>query len=158
MAIHLDDPADGLDAQSILDRGIFEQDGWTDAVFGNELEPDKIQARMTRERAFLQGSETTRAMSATQESSPAKRSSSVKIYEPLNLEVDTNLSQVRFKNNVHNVTPDQALALAALVDAKGDWIALNRLLSKPSRTMGDLPDCIKHLFKSMPGKGYRLLQ
>lgn len=73
------------------------------------------------------------------------------------LAVDTNLLQARYMDKVHNLTDSQAVGLAAIVDAKGDYVSWWKLgISKPSETRKGLPEVLQKLIEAAPGKGYRL--
>jgi hypothetical protein len=61
--------------------------------------------------------------------------------------------QIKFGNTVYSVTPDAALFVQALVNAKGDWIAGSKLDMRADRVKAALPQPIRELIESAPGKG-----
>lgn len=72
------------------------------------------------------------------------------------IEVDTQLLQVRYEGETHNITADQAMGLQAMIDADGDWVSWSGLgITNPSRAKNSLPGPIKNLIESSSGKGYR---
>lgn len=73
------------------------------------------------------------------------------------LTVDDRLLQVRYACEVHNVTWEQARLLKALIDANGDWVSASSLgITKASEVKNQLPNALRDLIESSPGKGYRL--
>ena len=73
------------------------------------------------------------------------------------LMVDTKLLQARYSGVPYNLTDAQATGLKAVVDARGDWVSWSGLgITKPSDAKESLPEELKALIESSPGKGYRL--
>lgn len=76
------------------------------------------------------------------------------------LVVDLEMPQVRYEGTAYHLTRLGALLLHALVEAKGEWVAISRLpeISKPSAVKSGLPEPIQTLIETSRGKGYRLNQ
>ena len=63
---------------------------------------------------------------------------------------------MRYAGAVYNVTDAQATGLKATVDADGDWVSWSGLgIDKPSDLKNSLPEPIKAMIETKPGKGYR---
>lgn len=71
--------------------------------------------------------------------------------------VDLRLNKVSFAGREYEVSPDAALLLSELVKSYPDQIAASSFTSKPSRVRKSLPEELKSLIKTSPGKGYRLI-
>ncbi len=64
--------------------------------------------------------------------------------------------QVTIRGVTHQVTPNGALLVQALVKAKGDWVSGSSMEMRADRVRASLPDTVRELIESVPGKGCRL--
>lgn len=75
----------------------------------------------------------------------------------LPLKVNLRLKQIRNADICYDVTADGALLVDRIIKAHPDWFAASKNgFSKPSSTKNSLPDAIKELIETQPGKGYRI--
>lgn len=72
------------------------------------------------------------------------------------LAVDVSSCTVLHEGTTHAVSPDAATLLHAICDAKGEWVVASKYTSTPSRVVKLLPEPLRYLIESAPGKGYRL--
>lgn len=64
--------------------------------------------------------------------------------------------QVKYRDTIYAVSPDGAVFVQSLANARGDWVAGSKLEMRADRVKSSLPEPIRDLIESVPGKGYRL--